>query len=89
MSIHLMTVTESGRFVIRQFPIFEGLRSPISVRGAVRAGEHDRVTVRIAQPTFPVVRTTPAIGRIAMARPFAERATAYVPQYVLGGTAVP
>src|SRR5437667_12472754 len=46
---------------------FEVLRSPISIRRSVRAGEHDRVAVGIAQPDFPMVRTAVTVGRIAMA----------------------
>src|SRR5688572_20172300 len=38
-------------------------RSPVSTRGSVRAGEHDRVAIRIAQPDFPMVRAAFAVGR--------------------------
>ncbi len=40
---------------------------PISIRGAVRAGENDGVAVGIAQPDFPVIGPAVAVGRIAVA----------------------
>jgi hypothetical protein len=43
------------------------LRSPVSVCGSVRTGEHDRVAVGIVQPDFPMVRTTVTVRRIPMA----------------------
>ncbi len=38
-----------------------------AVRRSIRAGEHDCVTVRIAQPEFPMIGTAVATGRVAMA----------------------
>src|SRR5262249_839584 len=39
-----------------------------STHRTIRTREHDGVTIRIAQPAFPMVRPTAAIGRIPMAR---------------------
>lgn len=41
---------------------------PASIRRSIRTREHDRVAIQIAQPGFPVIRTTVSIGRIAVAR---------------------
>src|SRR5262249_48912798 len=43
------------------------LRSPISIRGTLRTGKHDRVAVGIPQPDLPMIRPTITPGRIAMA----------------------
>jgi len=40
---------------------------PIPIRRSVRAGEHHRVTIGIAEPDFPMVRAAVAVGRITMA----------------------
>ena len=44
------------------------LRFPISIRRSVRAGNYNHVSVRIAKPNFPMIRTAISVGRIAMAR---------------------
>src|ERR1700712_521434 len=41
-------------------------RSPVTVGGSIRTRDHDRVTVRIAHPAFPMIGTTIRFGRIAM-----------------------
>ena len=41
---------------------------PIAVCRSIRAREHHQVTVGIAEPEFPMVRTPVTLGRIAMSR---------------------
>src|SRR6516162_2606576 len=61
-------ILESSAATPPRFSFFGALRSPISVRRTVRAGEHDHVTVRITHPALPVVGAAVPVGRIAMAR---------------------
>src|SRR5262245_53115175 len=42
-------------------------RPPIAIRCSVGAGEHDEVSVGIAQPAFPIVRSAVPLRRITMA----------------------